>query len=124
MTFRIACQGIVVICCLALVGCPVTVKIAVTNESESEIAVFYPTGYESRIGIGETKKEIYDFDCFWIKAEGQLYEYQPVRPPDNYFDVGPFSSTIYAVFTDELEFKLYRKNGNNIDMIMLENGCD
>ena len=124
MTCRIGFKTVIFLCCLLLTGCPVTLNVKVTNEAKSEIAILYSTGFESKIKPGKTKKEIYKFDCIKVKTEGQLYEYQPVRPPNKYVETGMFSSLIYAVFTDEKDFKIYIKGDGASENIVLEKGCD
>lgn len=123
MNFNEILRIAIITSCLALAGCPVTVKVKVTNESSSEIAILYSTGYESIISPGETKEELYKFDCFLVKTAGKLLEFQQIRPPDHYFDTGISSSTIYAVFTHGEELKIYKKNGTAADVITLERGC-
>ncbi len=110
--------------CLSLTGCPVTVKVKLTNESDSEIVILYPTGYESKILPGKTKVETYEFDCFRVKTGGKVLEFQQIRPPEHYFDIGTFFSTIHAVFTAHEELKIYNKrSGNAADVIALTRGC-
>jgi len=123
MRFSVNFRTAIVVCCLALAGCPVTVKAQVTNESDSDIAILYSTGYESVISLGETKEELYKFDCFLVKTGGELLEFQQIRPPDDYFETGVSSSTIYSVFTADREFKLYKKDGSASDVILLQRGC-
>jgi hypothetical protein len=123
MNFSVTYRTAIIAFCLTLTGCPVTVKVEVTNESESEIAILYSTGYESKILPGETKEELYKFDCFRVKTGGKLLEFQQIRPPEHYFDTGVSSSTIYAEFTANEELKIYKKSGNAADVIALKRGC-
>jgi len=64
-----------------LAGCPVIVQVQVTNESESKIAILYSTGYESIISAGETREEIYKFDCFQVKTEERILKFKQITPP-------------------------------------------
>ncbi|WP_432474444.1 hypothetical protein [Amphritea sp. HPY] len=113
-----------VACCLALAGCPSTVKVAVTNTTLSDISIVYASGHESKIGSGETREEAYDFQCLRVKSEGELYEFQPDQPPKEYYDQEGFNSSIYARFTPEKQFKIYLKGGNEMDVFGLKAGCN
>lgn len=112
------------LCCLVLTGCPVTIKMAMSNHSAAEIFILYPTGYEALIKPGETKEVTYDeVGCLRIKSEGIIYEYQPVRLPNDYRNIRTFNTLIYTVFSEEKEFKAYIKNGNLGDGIKFNRGC-
>ena len=108
--------------CFLLAGCPATLKVALTNETDSAISVLYSTGFESEIKAGEIKKEHYKFDCIRIKSGETIYEFHPVTPPKGYVDQGVFSSSVNAIFTKDNELKIYVKS--NLDKSLeLEKGC-
>jgi len=107
--------------CLILTGCPATLNIQVTNDSNADILILYSTGYESLIASGETKEEIYKYDCLRIKSNGKTYEFQANIIIDEYIETGKFSSNVYATFTKNYEFEIHQKNKSNI--VKLERGC-
>jgi len=113
--------GTVALLLVLLVGCPATIKVNITNESDVLIKVIYSTGFESEINSGETKEETYKLDCIRIEADGVLYEFKAILPPDNYFEISSFDSSIYAVFTKKKEFVIHTKNKS--ESLKLESDC-
>tara|TARA_B100000768_G_C10988162_1_gene252771 strand:- start:206 stop:565 length:360 start_codon:yes stop_codon:yes gene_type:complete len=108
--------------CFLLAGCPATLKVALTNDTDSAISVLYSTGFKSEIKAGEIKKEHYKFDCVRIKSGETVYEFQPIRPPKNYVDQGVFSSSVNAIFTKDNELKIYVKSDPD-KSLGLKKGC-
>ena len=123
MHTRVTLSVSIIALCLALSGCPSTVKVAVTNTTAADISIVYASGHVSTIGAGETREEAYDFDCLRVKSDGELYEFEPLQPPKEYYDRAGFNSYIYARFTPEKEFKIYRKDGGETDSLGLKSGC-
>jgi hypothetical protein len=110
------------VCSVLLSGCPATIKVALTNESQQPISVVYSTGFESEIAQGKTKKEHYKLDCIRIKQGEYIYEYEAVIPPKKYFRSGVFSSSIDAIFTSDHRLIVYLKEKRE-DHIELNKGC-
>ena len=108
--------------CFSLAGCPATLKVSLTNDTDSAISVLYSTGFESEIKAGEIKKEHYKFDCIRIKSGEAVYEFQPVTPPKSYVDQGVFSYSVNAIFTKNNELKIHMKS-NPDKFLELEKGC-
>lgn len=114
---------IITACSVFLYGCPATIKVALKNESQQSISVVYPTGFESEIGPGRTKKEHYKLDCIRIKSGDNVHEFRTVMPPDKYFRTGVFSSSINAIFTDDYRLRVYDKDEKD-DFMELAKGCE
>lgn len=114
-----------VVGCLILGGCPAQFKVDVRNGTDEVIYIL--SGYSdvvlSEIDPGEADKVPYNFDCFRVKSGGQLYEYKPVMPPDEYVKNGLFSSSFEAVFTRGKEFRIYSGDKEQAEELYLAKGC-
>lgn len=108
---------------LTLTGCPVTFNMMLKNETETDLSVTYVSGYTTRIGPGDVKKERYNVDCITIVSEGIPRQFRADWPPDEFIENGAFSSTIYAVFTKEQRLVLVQA-GDQAAELELEQGCD
>ena len=108
---------------LLLVGCPVTINLAITNTTSEDIEVIYSTGFVSMIAPGETKDELFKSDCIRVRSKSKTYQFKSVMPPEGYIQTGSLSSMLYAEFTEENEFKIYKKDSKKTDFIYLKQGC-
>lgn len=117
------CKVLSVILLLSLLsGCPATLYVDLRNDKGSPISVLYSTGYESKIGVGEIKEEIYKYECIHIQSNDIVYDFKPIVLDESYIDIGTFSSSVRASFTENDSLRIYMKSDPD-QFIELERGC-
>lgn len=93
------------------------------NETETDISLSYGTGYVTRIGAGDVKKEPYSFHCITIVSDGIAHEFQADWAPSEFVDKHMFSSTVDAVFTKDRKLVLVQR-GNQDAALEIDQGCN
>jgi len=108
-------------------GCPARTMVVLRNDSSRTIEVL--SGYSDAVlgSIGPNMSEAiaYNQDCFRVRAGGRVLGFYPVVPPDQYIEVGAFSTQIFAVFTktEGLEITAIKGERGDSPNITLEPGC-
>ncbi len=105
---------------LTLSGCPSSRVMMLKNASQHPISMIYSNN-ESKINVGKIQEEQYRH-CFRIKSNKMIYEYKNRILPDKYFDLGVFSLSVNAMFTDDYKLIFYDTSNPN-DFVELERGC-
>lgn len=105
---------------LCLTGCPAVMYGNIKNDSSKKIALLH----EERLSPSNTASVNYFQPCIRIMVENHIYEYKPDENlPQNYVNVGNFSTSTNMIFTEDNKLRVYNKNNPN-DFIELKQGCN
>ncbi|MBE3654914.1 hypothetical protein BOO93_20055 [Vibrio navarrensis] len=109
---------------MSLAGCPAYVDVEVNNNSDASIYAVYSSGYEFEIKAGETDSLRYGLDCISIKYKNEILEYTPITPPNDFYDKGVFSTSLYATFYSDKSLFIHQNAEISADRIELASNCN
>jgi len=122
-------QWFLAVCLVPLsLACPATTKIALKNDSSTEIEVLsaYSDAVLTRIAPSGTETAVYNQDCVRIRTGNVILEYRPTMPPAAYYEVRTFWVLLSATFTrdSDLEITPWDGHADGYPDISLERGCE
>jgi len=121
-------QRLLAVCLVPLlVACPATTKIALKNDSTTEIEVLsaYSDAVLARIEPSGSETVVYSQDCLRIRTGGGILEFQPTIPPAAYCEVRTFSVLVSATFDRSHDLEIIRRDGpaESFPNLSLARGC-